>query len=405
MIHLLSTIIAIIAAVGAVSSIAYYLICLWSATRFLRQTEAADRSVRPTLTNLAVSILKPFKGTDPGMYESLRSHCLQNYPEYEIIFGVSDSDDPAIELVTRLKEEFPRQNIRLIHCEKILGTNVKVSNLAQMLPSARSEVLVINDSDIRVAADYLQQVVPPLADPKVGLVTCLYRGIAASTLGSRLESLGISTDFAPGVLTARSLENIRFGLGSTLAFRCSDLTKIGGFEALVDYLADDYQIGSRIAALGLDVQLSESVVETYLPAYDLRGFIAHQLRWGRTIRDSRPWGYMGLLLTFGLPWALLALIASRGAIWSWALLGTTGVVRLCTALVVGRGVLQDRQVTRWMWLIPLRDVIGAAVWLASFIGHTIDWRGKKFSLKDGKLNRIDATAVPKLDAHDSKTTS
>jgi ceramide glucosyltransferase len=321
------------------------------------------------------------------MYESLRSHCLQNYPEYEIIFGVSDPDDPAIELVNRLKDEFPEQTIRLIHCEKILGTNVKVSNLAQMLPSARFEVLLVNDSDIRVEPDYLQQVAPSLTDPNVGLVTCLYRGIASPTLGSRLESLGISTDFAPGVLTARSLESIRFALGSTLAFRRSDLTKIGGFEALVDYLADDYQIGNRIAALGLTVKLSGTVVETYLPAYDLRGFIAHQLRWGRTIRDSRPWGYFGLLFTFGLPWALLALIFSRGAIWSWALLGATGLIRLCMALVVGRGVLQDRQVTRWMWLIPLRDCIAALIWLASFAGHTIDWRGERFRLISGKLER------------------
>jgi ceramide glucosyltransferase len=387
MIHLLSIIIAIIGAVGAVSSIVYYLICLWSATRFLHQTEAANRSARTTEPTSPVSLLKPFKGTDPGMYESLRSHCLQNYPEYEIIFGVSESDDPAIELITHLKEEFPERNIRLIYCEKVLGANVKVSNLAQMLPMARSGVLVINDSDIRVAPDYLQQVVPPLTDPKVGLVTCLYRGIAAPTLGSKLESLGISTDFAPGVLTARSLENIRFGLGSTLAFRRSDLAKIGGFEALVDYLADDYQLGSRIAALGLEVKLSEVVVETYLPAYDLRGFIAHQLRWGRTIRDSRPWGYVGLLFTFGLPWALLALIASQGAIWSWALLGATGIIRFCMALVVGRGVLRDRQVTRWMGLIPLRDCIAALVWLASFVGHTIDWRGKRFHLKNGKLER------------------
>ncbi len=329
MIHLLSNIIEIIAVLGTTCSIAYYLICLWSAASFLREQDAAHNSP-PTPP---VSILKPLKGTDPGMYESLRSHCLQNYPEYEIIFGVSDPDDPAIELVSRLKGEFPEQTVRLIQCEKILGTNVKVSNLAQMLPEAGHDFLVVNDSDIRVEPDYLKQVVPPLVDPEIGLVTCLYRGVASPTLGSRLESLGISTDFAPGVLTARSLESIRFGLGSTLAFRRSDLAKIGGFEALVDYLADDYQIGSRIAALDLEVKLSETVVETYLPAYDLRGFIAHQLRWGRTIRDSRPWGYVGLLFTFGLPWALLALIASQGAIWSWALLGATGI----STLVYGTG--------------------------------------------------------------------
>jgi ceramide glucosyltransferase len=389
MAHFVYNAIEIVAVAGTASSITYYLICLWSALRFLREQEAAEKSVWTTLALPSASILKPLKGTDPGMYESLRSHCLQAYPEYEIIFGVSDPNDPAITLVERLKEEFPQQAIRLVLCQKTLGANTKVSNLAQMRAQARYEIFLVNDGDIRVEPDYLRQVVPPLADPRIGLVTCLYRGIASRTFGSRFESLGISTDFAAGVLTARSLDGIRFGLGSTLAFRRQDLEKIGGFEGLVDYLADDYQIGNRIASLGLQVKLSALVVETHLPAYDLRGFVSHQLRWGRTIRDSRPWGYLGLLFTFGLAWGLLALIASHGATAAWALLGATGLIRLCVALVVGRAVLQDHQVTRWMWLIPLRDIIGVLVWLASLAGHTINWRGERFLLRDGKLERID----------------
>jgi len=191
------------------------------------------------------------------------------------------------------------------------------------------------------------------------------------------------------VLVAQTVENgIRFGLGSTLAFRRRDLQAIGGFEALVDYLADDYQIGSRIATLGLKVTLSDVVVDTFLPRYTLRGFFDHQLRWARTVRDSRFWGYVGLGLTFGLPWAVLALIFSRGAAWAWALLACTAAIRLAVAIVVGKSVLQDRQVVRSLALIPVRDVFALLVWIVSFAGHRIVWRGDHFSLENGKLKRI-----------------
>ena len=178
------------------------------------------------------------------MYESFRSHCLLDYPEYEIIFGVSEEDDPAVELVRRLQAEFPQRTIQLVVCNRNLGTNRKVSNLAQMLPSARYDHLIVNDSDIRIQPDYLQRVVTPFADPKIGMVTCLYRGVPNKTLGSRLESIGISTDFSGGVLSAREVEKgIHFALGSTMVFRRNDLQAIGGFEAVVDYLADDYELG------------------------------------------------------------------------------------------------------------------------------------------------------------------
>ena len=386
MVHQVLKIIETLAVAGAVSGVAYYALCLWSAVRFLQARKAADKSVRPTQP---VSILKPLRGTDPEMYESFRSHCLQDYPEYEIVFGVSDANDPAIQLIEQLKTEFPQRAITLMVCRENLGANTKVSNLAQMVREARHEYLMVNDSDIRVEPDYLRRVLAPLADPKVGLVTCLYCGIANATLGARLESLGISTDFCAGVLVAQTVENgIRFGLGSTLAFRRRDLQAIGGFEALVDYLADDYQIGSRIATLGLKVKLSDVVVDTFLPRYTLRGFFDHQLRWARTVRDSRFWGYVGLGLTFGLPWAALALIFSRGAAWAWALLACTAAIRLVVAIVVGKSVLQDRQVVRSLALIPVRDVLALLVWIVSFAGHRIVWRGDHFSLENGKLKRI-----------------
>jgi ceramide glucosyltransferase len=393
MIHSIVRAIQIVALFGTASSSIYYLLCLWTAAQFLLERKAAReaRSVEGNYTPFLppVSILKPLKGVDPEIYQSFRSHCLQDYPEYEIIFAVSDPNDPAIESVKQLQAEFPGRRIHLVHCPKILGANVKVSNLAQMLREARYDHLIVNDGDIRVEADYLRRVVTPLADSRVGLVTCLYRGVAASTLGSRLEQLGISTDFCPSVLVARQVEGgIRFGLGSTLAFRRAELEKIGGFLSFVDYLADDYELGKRIAGLGLSVEISDVVVETYLPAYTMRGFFSHQLRWARGVRDARTNGYLGLVFTFGMMWSLLAVIASRAAMWAWVALGITLVLRFAVAMVVGGSVLEDRKGLKALWLLPLRDLAAVAIWIASLGGHTVTWRGDRFRLKRGKLTRV-----------------
>jgi ceramide glucosyltransferase len=376
----------IVAAVGIVSSSLYYLLCLWSAFKFLRERRRAGAA--PTLPLPPVSILKPLKGIDPEIYECFRSHCRQDYPEYEIIFGVSDPNDAAIASVRALQREFPDRRIQLVVSPAILGANVKVSNLEQMMTEARYDHLIVNDSDIRVQTDYLRRVTAPLADSRVGMVTCLYRGVPGATLGSRLEALGISADFCAGVLAARQLEDgIRFGLGSTLAFRRAELEKIGGFNSIVNHLADDYELGKRIAELGLSIRLSEVVVETYLPAYSLREFFAHQLRWARGVRDARAGGYFGLAFTFGILWALLAMAASGGALWSLGTLASTLVLRFAVALVVGWKVLRDRHVLKYAWMIPLRDLVAVVVWLASLSGHTVTWRGDRFQLKDGKLTR------------------
>jgi len=384
--------IQIVAIAGCVSSSLYYLFCLWSAISFLR--EAAGRSARGTQVASTpalppVSILKPLKGTDPDIYESFRSHCLQDHPEYEIIFGVSDPDDAAVVSVQQLQREFPQRAIRLVVCTQKLGANVKVSNLEQMLQAARYDYLIVNDSDIRVEPDYLHRVIAPLTETQVGMVTCLYRGVAAPTLGSRLESLGIGTDFCAGVLVARQLEgDLRFGLGSTLALRRAELERIGGFRSIVDFLADDYELGRRIANLGLRVVLSDIVVETHLPAYDLSGFLAHQIRWARGVRDSRLGGYIGLVSTFGLMWALLNLIAANAAVWSWAVLVAIILLRFAVALAVGKSVLQDKALAKQLWLLPVRDLIAVGVWTVSFFGHTVTWRGDQFELKNGRLTRI-----------------
>jgi ceramide glucosyltransferase len=345
----------------------------------------ADTHVRP----LPVSILKPLKGIDPEIYKSFRTHCRQDYSDYEIIFGVNDLADPAIASVKQLQQEFPDRAIHLVVSPNILGPNVKVSNLEQMMASAHHDHLLVNDSDIQVDPDYLRRVIAPLNDESVGMVTCLYRGVAASTIFSRLESLGISTDFCPGVLVARQLEHgLRFGLGSTLAFRRSDLDRIGGFKSIVDFLADDYELGRRIAALGRQVVLSGVVVETHLPAYDLRGFLSHQLRWARGVRDSRAGGYIGLVSTYGLLWGSLAVLATHAAPWSWAALGVTMLLRLAVAMKIGRSVLRDASVVKNLWLLPLRDLIAVAIWIASFAGSTVTWRGDRFHLKNGRLKRL-----------------
>jgi ceramide glucosyltransferase len=387
-----------VAALGTVSSLFFYGLSTLGLASFL--SDKRKRLSRPSVPERQmqpVSILKPLKGIDPEIFESFSSHCEQDYPEFQLIFGVSDPADPAIEVVRKLQTKYPDVPIELIVCERILGTNIKVSNLAQMLPAARHEILLVNDSDIRVPRDYLRQVITPLADPSVGLVTCLYRGVAASTLGSRLEALSISTDFVPGVLSARFLEKgLHFGLGSTLAFGRRDLEAIGGFEALLDYLADDYEIGRRIATTGKRIELSAATVATFLPAYTLGQFFQHQLRWSRTIRDARRWGYAGLLFTFGLPWALATVLAAHGAAWSWILLALTFGARLAVGLGTAVLVLQDRQMIRNIAWMPLRDLLAPLFWAASFMGNRIHWRGDVFSLKNGRL--IQVQAVPSADS-------
>ena len=364
-------------------SAAYCVSCIIAAAQYINR-RARPLSVSHNLPPF--SILKPLKGTDPEMYKSLRSHCTQNYPEYEILFGISDLQDPAAEVVKQLQLEFPNRSIQLLHCEKDLGPNSKVSSLAQLAVVAKYDVLLVNDSDIRVQSSYLSIIATELQQPGVGLVTCPYRGVPAGTFGSRLESLGISTDFMPGVLVAMQIERgLRFGLGSTLALRKGDLQAIGGFEALTDYLADDYQLGRRIAERNLRIELSRTIVETYLPNYDFAGFITHQLRWMRTIRASRPAGYAGLPLTFTLPWAMHSLILARGARWAWGLFAVAVLLRFAAAIVTGGFVLRDRTVLRLFWLLPLRDLLAPFVWMAGLVGRKIVWRGKVFELEHGKL--------------------
>jgi ceramide glucosyltransferase len=372
----------IFAALCACGSIAYYVLCIWSALKF-RNRPVASAEFKPP-----VSILKPLKGCDSGLYEALRSHCAQSYPDYEIIFGVSEVNDPALELVEQLRREFPEQQIKQVVCAKALGANIKVSNLVQMLPLAQHRHMVINDADIRVPADYLSCVMAPLADPNTGLVTCLYHGEPSKSLGSYLEALGISTDFAPGVLVSRQIEGLSFGLGSTLALRKGDLLAVGGFETVLNSLADDYELGQLIARSRRKVVLSECVVQTFIGNYTWKQFFEHQLRWSRTIRDARRWGYLGFGVTFGIWWALLAAVFARHSPWAWWLLMATAVLRGMVAMFVGVRVLGDDTILKYGFFIPIRDIVAFWIWVAGWFGNRISWRGQNFLLRRGRLLRM-----------------
>jgi ceramide glucosyltransferase len=380
--HALAFAVEIATTVMAVAGMGYFLAALVAARLFL----AERRRPHPAFS-AGVSVLKSLKGIDPGMMDAFRSHCKQTYAgEYELLFGVASFDGPEAVVVARLQREFPEREIKLRQCPERLGTNGKVSTLIQLAQHARYDYLIINDSDISVSPLYLEQVMAGFAAPEVGMVTALYRGRAHETMASRFEALGIATDFQPSVLLSRLLEGgLHYGLGSTLAVRREALAKAGGLEGLVDQLADDYEMGARIAKGGYRVALSAAVVETAVPAYNWRGYIDHQLRWLRTVRDARPGGYAGLVVTYGLAWALINLIASGLSPLSLWLLALSLFLRLGLAMTVAAEVLSDHQALPSLWLLPLRDLVAIALWSAGFAGNTIVWRGERFQVKGGKL--------------------
>ena len=325
-----------------------------------------------------VSILKPVHGRDPRFYEAIRSHAIQDYPEFEILFAVGDPHDPALEDIARLQREFPAIPIESF-VVSTSAPNAKTGLLADLARRARHPLLLVNDSDIRVEPGYLRAVTAPLADPKIGLVTCLYRA-RAERWASRFEALGIATEFAPSVMVARLLGQAEFALGSTMVFRATELRAMGGFEAIRDYIADDYQLGRRIHEMGYRIEFAPVVVETDLGAESWVRTWRHQLRWSRTIRVSRPGGYFGYAVTHATIWALVAFAAGE-----WQA-GAAALALRIAAGAMSAAVLKDRRASRDLWLIPLRDVFGFAVWLAGAFGSTVYWRDRKLRLRpDGKI--------------------
>jgi ceramide glucosyltransferase len=357
----------VIAALFVLCGIVYNLLAIAGALRFRR---------RKTVPNYqpAVSILKPVRGRDPRFYEAIRSHAMQEYGEFEILFGVADSDDPALEDIGRLKAEFPTRNIQVFQTPND-APNRKVGSLEILSARARYDVLLVNDGDILVDTDYLARVVSLLEDETIGLATCLYRGKGLSR-ASRAEALGIATEFAPSVLVARLLSSTGFALGSTMAFRKRELEAIGGFASIRNYLADDYQLGARISESGKRVALTDTVVESSLGAGTWSEVWKHQLRWSRTIRISRPAGYLGYGITQATFWCAVA--ALTGYPWL-ALAGVT--VRLFAA-IAGLRALRVRQPISFVSVL-LRDLFGFAVWCGGLAGNTVEWRGERFRLLRG----------------------
>jgi ceramide glucosyltransferase len=379
----------------AAAAIVYYVIAfvaglLWFADR--RRQRALGLDYTPPAT-----IFKPVCGADADAYENFASFLRQDYPEYQIIFGLREESDPATPIIRRLIADFPDRDVELVISSGQFGHNAKVSNLQNMYAKAKHDVLLIADSDIRVSPDYLRRVVAPLrpqADPQVGpqvgMVTCLYRGANAKTFAGLLENIGVSSTFAPDVCSARALQGVRFAFGSTIAMRRETLERMGGFPALADHLADDFLLGSHAAKEGLEVVLSDCVVEHVSAPDTFAAMLRHQLRWARTVRVSRPWGYRGMILTHGVATALVSTFAwgfSGFALW---LLAVTILARFLPLFVVGVYGLKDRALARYFWLAPIRDLIAFGVWGAGLVGDEIEWRGMKFRVTPGgKLAPVD----------------
>jgi ceramide glucosyltransferase len=366
----------IVFAFPALAAAAYYFLAVIAAIRWSRRPARAAGGFAPPL-----SILKPVNGRDPHFYEAIRSHARQDYPEFEILFGVSHPEDPAIADIERLQRDFPALRISL-HVVSTAALNAKVGVLCALAEAARHPLLLVNDSDIMVGPGYLRNVAAPLADPKTGLVTCLYRG-AAESFPARAEALGIATEFAPSVLVARLLGVAEFALGSTMVFRAETLREIGGFAAIADYVADDYQLGSQISRRGYRIRFASAVVETNLGSGSWAQVWRHQLRWSRTIRVSRSSGYYGYVVTHATLWALAAFAAGQWRAGAAALL-----LRMIAGVWIGAGILKYRRTAAMFWLIPLRDLFGFAVWLGGLTGDTVDWRGQKLRLRpDGRIRK------------------
>ncbi len=375
----------------ALGGILFCALALWSARSFVQRSRGLPLEYPAAPP---VSILKPIKGEEPGLAQALRSHCVQNYAgKIELLCAVRSLDDPAVPGLRALAAEFPSMRIEVVETPLVLGTNGKMSSLAQLAPHARHELLLIADADITVGRNYVQRVTAPFIDGCVGLVTAPYRGRSEPegrpTLPARLEALTISTDFAPGVLTSLFLDRgMRFALGSTLLVSRAALAAAGGLEALTGVLADDYALGQNVLRAGYRIVLSPEVVSTAVPAYTPGGAWRHQLRWARTVRDARPWGYLGTVFTHPVPWALLYVAAAGGSPEALLLLLAALLARMAVAVMVGYGVLRDRQVLRDLLWLPLRDCLGLALWVWSYAGDAVEWRGEHFRVRKGRLLRV-----------------
>jgi ceramide glucosyltransferase len=358
-----------------------YSVIAWLAVRNQIRAAALNSGNAPPVT-----ILKPLCGAEPETYECLRSFCDQEYPEYQIVFGVADANDPVVAIVERLQRELPILDLQISIDRRQHGSNRKVSNLINMMALARHEVLVLADSDVRVTSDYLAKIAAPLLDKNVGIVTCTYRGNPRSGVWSLLGTLFINDWFVPSVRVAAMGGSRSFAFGATIAIRREVLAAVGGFTAIADQLADDYRLGELTRRAGLRTVLSEVVVDTFVSETTVRELVRHELRWLRTIRAVRPLGYSLSFLTFGLPVAVLGSLMAEGSIATIAMLATTMLFRVLLHLRMRRPGASPGQV----FLVPLRDILSLGLWGWSFTTRRVEWRDRRFRVaRDGTVQLIE----------------
>jgi len=357
-----------------------YTVTAWLAVRSRRHSSRPGPATLPP-----VAVLKPLCGAEPDLYDCLRSFCEQAYPGFQIVCGVRDADDAAVTVVRRLQREFPGLDLQIAINPAQHGSSGKVSNLINMMPFARHDYLLVADSDVRVAPDYLAKVLPPLLDPAVGIVTCPYRGCPQRGPWSVLGSAFINDWFMPSVYVAALLGSRAFAFGATIAMRREVLTRIGGFMAIADQLADDYRLGELTRRIGLRTVLSEVVVETLVDERRLGDLVRHELRWLRTIRAVRPVGYALSFVTFGLAPAALGSLAAAGARAAPAMLAITALARL----MLHFGVRDARSAVRQLWVLPLTDLLGFALWCWGFVSRRVQWRHARYRVaRDGSAHPI-----------------
>jgi ceramide glucosyltransferase len=370
----------------ALAPFAYYLLAIFAARRFFRGGPSAPAGASPDFSP-AISILKPIRGLDRDTYENYASFCRQDYPQFEILFCVTDATDSATPVIERIIRDFPERPIRLLTGSEQLGASDKINKVIRMAREAKHEILIVSDSDVRVESGFLRAVAASFADPKVGGVTCLYRGLAEQCFAATLEALGNSTDFAPGVLVAWLFGKgkLNFMLGAVMATTKKHLAEIGGFESLVDYFCDDYELGNRLAAYGHRVELSRFPVSIVYRSERLPAAFRHQVRWNLSIRYSRPWGHFGLIFAQGLPWTVLAALLAPSLVIATGYVVAYVLLRGSMAWVVGALEMRDPLVRSKWWALPLRDTFAFLAWLVSFFPQRIHWRGQQFLVRDKRL--------------------
>lgn len=364
--------------IAILPALAYTLISLACARRFFSEATPQTDSFP------AITILKPVKGMDAGSYANFASFCRQDYPgAVQMLFALASPDDPVIPVIRQLMDDFPDRDISLVVNPAIHGPNYKVSNLINAFPQARHDIIIVCDSDIRVTPGYLKSVSSHFSDPRVGLVTSLYRTSTVHGIATAVEATGFTAELIPNVMVALQLEGLSFALGASMAVRREALAAIGGFDALADYLADDYQLGNKVHRAGWRIALDSCFVESMMKAENLPSVMARQLRWARTMRVSRPGGYLASGITLPFPAVLLAAFSAPGTTIALAAIVFLYAVRLTVANIFSRRFVKDGLLPNWLWLIPLRDMLAFCSWALSFLGNRVEWRGSRFVLKAG----------------------